>query len=230
MPAFADVYERIKLATNCRTQMELAAVLDIRQSSISDAKRRNTVPGDWFMKLFERFGLNPDWLKQGSGPMYLRTDKGYVPSEKPEGLAEDPAHFGDPQSRCVICPVFLMSCPYSDGKARPAFSPAGRLAIPGSLQRDGLMVFRMSAGNMAPLLPPNAHFGVDSNDQEIISGKLYAVFAPHEGVTVRKIFLDGEQEGYLLRSESAQYPETRLTPQQLKKRLLGRVIWIMQEL
>ena len=46
----------------------------------------------------------------------------------------------------------------------------------------------------------------------------------------RKIFLDGEQEGYLLRSESAQYPETRLTPQQLKKRLLGRVIWIMQEL
>lgn len=49
-------------------------------------------------------------------------------------------------------------------------------------------------------------------------------------MTVRKIFLDGEQEGYLLRSESAQYPETRLTPQQLKKRLLGRVIWIMQEL
>ena len=229
MPAFADVYERIKLATNCRTQMELAAVLDIRQSSISDAKRRNTVPGDWFMKLFERFGLNPDWLKQGSGPMYLRTDKGYVPSEKPEGLAEDPAHFGDPQSRCVISPIFLMSCPYSDSKPRPAFSPAGRLAIPGSLQRDALMVFCMSSDNMAPLLPPQAHFGVDSSDLEITSGKLYAVFAPHEGVTVRKIFLDGEQEGYLLRSESAQYPETRLTPQQLKKRLLGRVIWIMQE-
>ena len=46
MPAFAEIYERIKLATNSRTQVELAEVLDIRQSSISDAKRRNSVPGD----------------------------------------------------------------------------------------------------------------------------------------------------------------------------------------
>ena len=230
MPAFADVYERIKMATNCRTQMELAAVLDIRQSSISDAKRRNTIPGDWFMKLFERFGLNPDWLKQGAGPMYLRTDKGYVPTEKLDGLAEDPAHFGDPQSHSVICPVFAMSCPYSDSKPRPEFAPAGRLAVPGSLHREGLMVFQMHGDNMIPLLPQNAHFGVDSADQDMISGKMYALFAPHEGVIVRKLFLDGEQEAYLLRSESAQYPETRLTPQQFKKRLLGRVIWIMQEL
>ena len=79
MPAFAEIYERIKLATNSRTQVELAEVLDIRQSSISDAKRRNSVPGDWFMKLFEKFGLNPDWLKQGIGPMYLRTEQGYMP-------------------------------------------------------------------------------------------------------------------------------------------------------
>ena len=46
MPVFAEIYERIKLATSSRTQVELAEVLDIRQSSISDAKRRNSVPGD----------------------------------------------------------------------------------------------------------------------------------------------------------------------------------------
>ena len=84
MPGFAEIYERIKLATNSRTQVELAEVLDIRQSSISDAKRRNSVPGDWFMKLFEKFGLNPDWLKQGVGPMYLRTEQGYVPETSAE--------------------------------------------------------------------------------------------------------------------------------------------------
>ena len=52
---FTEIYERIKLATNCRTQVELAELLNIRQSSISDAKRRDSVPGDWYMKLFERF-------------------------------------------------------------------------------------------------------------------------------------------------------------------------------
>ena len=72
MPDFNDIYERMRIATGCRTQMELADVLEIRQSSISDAKRRDSVPGDWYMKLFDRFGLNPDWLKQGVGPLYLR--------------------------------------------------------------------------------------------------------------------------------------------------------------
>ena len=76
---FTEIYERIKLATNCRTQVELAELLNIRQTSISDAKRRDSVPGDWYMKLFERFGLNPDWLKYGVGPLYLRTEKGYCP-------------------------------------------------------------------------------------------------------------------------------------------------------
>lgn len=91
MPAFAEIYERIKLATSSRTQVELAEVLDIRQSSISDAKRRNSVPGDWYMKLFEKFGLNPDWLKQGVGPMYLRTEHGYMPQDAPAALAESAA-------------------------------------------------------------------------------------------------------------------------------------------
>ena len=44
MVNFDEIFERIKIATNTRTQVELAEVLDIRQSSISDAKRRNSVP------------------------------------------------------------------------------------------------------------------------------------------------------------------------------------------
>lgn len=86
---FTEIYERIKLTANCRTQVELAELLNIRQSSISDAKRRDSVPGDWYMKLFERFGLNPDWLKYGVGPLYLRTDKGYCPQEAPPRPGQD---------------------------------------------------------------------------------------------------------------------------------------------
>ena len=181
------------------------------------------------MKLFERFGLNPDWLKQGVGPMYLRTDKGYFPSETP-GLAENPAHYGDPQAHSVICPVYGMACVYSDSRPRPPLEPQGRLAVPGSLHREDLQVFCMRGDNMAPQLKDGAHFGVASTDVNVVSGRVYALFAPHEGVIVRRVFLDGEQEGYVLRSDAAHYPETRLAPPQLTKRLLGRVVWTMQEL
>ena len=51
MTNFDEILDRIKKATGARTQVELASLLGIRQSSISDAKRRNSVPADWYMKL-----------------------------------------------------------------------------------------------------------------------------------------------------------------------------------
>ena len=71
---YEKTIERIKAVTRTRTQNELAEILAIRQSSIADAKRRQSVPGAWYMTLFEKLGVNPDWLKSGIGPVYLRTE------------------------------------------------------------------------------------------------------------------------------------------------------------
>ena len=95
MPGFTEIYERIKLATNSRTQVELAEVLDIRQSSISDAKRRNSVPGDWFMKLFEKFGLNPVELPHAKDPNATH-------QQKMDDLIQA---FSDPTIKAVITTI-----------------------------------------------------------------------------------------------------------------------------
>lgn len=230
MSSFAEIYGRITLATNCRTQMELAEVLDIRQSSISDAKRRNSVPGDWYMKLFEKFGLNPDWLKQGIGPMYLRTEQGYAPQDAPAFLAENTAAYGDDQAKHLVCTEFSMPAAWADdGDSRPAFAPLGKISLPLTLARPGILVFRMRGGNMAPLIPQGARFGVDTRDDGITSGQIYALFAPNEGLVLRRVFLDGAQAAYLLRSESPDFPETTLAPELARQRLLGRVAWALQE-
>ncbi len=227
MSLFSEAYERIKFATNTRTQVELAEVLDIRQSSISDAKRRNSVPADWYMKLFEKFGLNPDWLKQGAGPMYLRTDQGYEPQDGPRG-GEEPAHYKDTAAKSIICTVYGMDCEYY-GEGRPPLPAVGKLALPLSRAQENIMVLHMEAQNMLPLLREDAYLGVDVSVTRPVSGAIYALYAPKEGVIVRRLFLDGEQDGYLLRSESPMFPETRLSAESLSARLLGRVIWVLQE-
>lgn len=51
--------------------MQLAEVLDVRQSSISDAKRRQSIPSDWLVKLFEKKRINPEWIRLGVGAKYL---------------------------------------------------------------------------------------------------------------------------------------------------------------
>ena len=66
---------RVFEAAGCRTQIELANLLGIRQSSISDAKKRNSVPAEWLVTLLRLRGVNPEWVLTGNGPKYLgRTD------------------------------------------------------------------------------------------------------------------------------------------------------------
>lgn len=71
-------FDRIFEAAGCRPQVELADILDIQQSSISDAKRRNSIPSEWLLKLLRLKLINPEWVLTGEGQRYL------VPSDSPE--------------------------------------------------------------------------------------------------------------------------------------------------
>lgn len=68
---FPAAYARLQLVTNTRTQSELAAVLGIRQSSISDAKRRRDIPASWLLAVLKRYRVNPEWIQTGYGSQYL---------------------------------------------------------------------------------------------------------------------------------------------------------------
>lgn len=52
------------------TQGQMAEVLGIRQSSISDAKRRGSIPAEWFLKALEIGGIDPEWVRTGNVPKY----------------------------------------------------------------------------------------------------------------------------------------------------------------
>lgn len=64
--------DRVYETAGCRTQTELAKFLGMRQSSISDAKKRGSIPADWLRTLWRKKGVNPDWILTGHGPKGLR--------------------------------------------------------------------------------------------------------------------------------------------------------------
>ena len=84
--SFDEIFRRFQSVTGTSTQQELADVLGIKQSTISESKKRGTVPPGWFLVLFEMRGVNPDWLKQGKGPIYLRTEDGRYMEPEPAAL------------------------------------------------------------------------------------------------------------------------------------------------
>jgi phage repressor protein C with HTH and peptisase S24 domain len=231
MASFIEAYQRIQFATNTRTQIELANILEIRQSSISDAKRRDSIPSDWYIKLFEKFGLSPDWLRYGTGPMYLRTEQGYTPQEPPAaGVTEEPAYYSDPAAKSTIVTVYSMHCRSSGTDRAPEFGAVGKLALPSTFAGPGLLVLRMSAHNMAPAIQRGAYFGVNTADTQPLSGSVFVLRDAHEGMLVRRIFLDSDRDCYLLRSDAEGHPESKVPAGTLVERIIGRVSWIMQEL
>lgn len=68
---YNEVYIRMLAVAKVTTQVEIAEVLKVRQSSVSDAKRRDKVPAGWFLVFLEEYGINPAWLRTGQGPKYL---------------------------------------------------------------------------------------------------------------------------------------------------------------
>jgi phage repressor protein C with HTH and peptisase S24 domain len=228
---FEEIFERIKQATNTRTQVELAEVLDIRQSSISDAKRRNSVPSDWYMKLFEKFGLNPDWLKSAQGPMYLKTERGYEPYDGPPSLkvSEEAARYAEPDSKGTVITVHSMQVEEeAGGEWRPR--SVGKLNVPQSYLRKNLLCLKMDASSMEPIIQKGAYMGVDKDRKNVVSGELFVVYVPYEGLAIKRIFLDADNDRFILRSEREGHPEQYLPVDKHKERIVGRVVWTMQQL
>ncbi len=232
MPSFfEEAYARIKFATGTKTQMEIAEVLEIRQSSISDAKRRNSVPGDWYMKLFEKFGLNPDWIKQGVGPMYLRTEAGYEPHDAPaQGLNETPALYGEPATKSVMLTVHGMACNYKDGDKHPDLPQVGKVSMPLSFAAPSITILRNESASMEPSILRGAYLGVDTSIKIPVSGMVYALYWPHEGIVIRRVFLDDDDIHYTLRCDAQGFAQTKLPAKTLNTRILGRVTWTLQQL
>ncbi|MGE4552848.1 MAG: helix-turn-helix domain-containing protein [Desulfovibrionaceae bacterium] len=70
-----DDYEaamaRIHSVLGTRTQVQVAEALGVRQSSISDARRRNSIPDSWLLTILRRHWVNPEWIRTGQGARYL---------------------------------------------------------------------------------------------------------------------------------------------------------------
>ncbi len=215
MNYFHQVYERIREATRARTQVELAKVLGIKQSSISDAKRRGSIPADWFLTLFEERGINPDWLKKGTGPVFLRTQHGYfsdstMPEMQGDGLSvsvsgqsfrQVPLHEAVPGvADCSRLPVVDM------------------ISLPQSLAEPSLFVARISH-DVQPALNKNAIVGINTQECSMPVGSQapYHLFALSCSVLGLRIHLVHNQEE--LTQLAPEAPGAECT-------VFGRVVWV----
>lgn len=90
------------------------------------------------------------------------------------------------------------------------------------------LVFHIESDSFSPLVRRGAYVGVDTSRTHPISGEVYAVYMPHEGVALKRLFLDGDHDRFILRTEQPAHPGVALLPQDCPGRILGRVSWVLQ--
>lgn len=226
--SYEQILQRIHAVAHTRTQAELAALLEIKQSSISDSKKRQSIPGDWYIKLFEKIGVNPDWLKQGNGPIYLRTESGYVPSDG-EGVSINP-DFVVNSPRCEkLTTVYSMRGDYTkEPFSVTSLQPVGKITIPKNYAGNGIIVLEVDNDAASPTIRRGSHVGVNTVAKYPVSGVLFAVLIPYEGVVLRKLFWKQDENCFILRAENPEHPEMQIQVEQIKY-ILGRLVWVMQE-
>ena len=106
--------------------------------------------------------------------------------------------------------------------------PAGKLSLPKPYALEGMIVLQMDNEAAAPTVRRGAYVGINTLANHPASGELFAVSLPYEGVVLRRLFLDQEEECFVLRAESPAYPEIRIETD-LANQILGRLAWVMQE-
>ncbi len=230
---FEAVVKRIKDATDTRTQVQLAEVLGIRQSSISDAKRRDSVPADWFLTLFSDMGLNPDWLGYGVGPRVIKTKEGYQSFDEPalsHAVREDSSAYGNQIASSIVVACFSEGGGSYDEVDKWKPISAGKLAIPKSYDRESLLVIKIDGSGMEPLVRRGAYVGIDRDQTSVLSGEIYGILVPLEGLVIRRVFLEGDNSRIVLKAENSTIPDQSCSISEFKNRVIGRVIWMMQEM
>ncbi|OLN31136.1 putative DNA-binding protein [Desulfovibrio sp. DV] len=218
---FEDAYARIQTATRARTQTEIATILGIKQSSISDAKKKNTIPDGWLVTLYRAFALEPDWILYGQMPASRREG-----AALPAGVRESAGGYASPPSRVT---VYAMA---RTDPERGCWIREGQETIPllESLNRPNLLVVKMDNTSMEPVIRRNAYVGLDCDDTRLRSGEIYALDVPGEGLVVKRVIRDLEKQRLAMLAENPAHQGLYLPLDNPGVTTVGKAVWVIQEL
>lgn len=117
---FSAAYDRVLRATGCAGQEELAKKLGLRQSFITDCRRRGEFTPEVLLALVERCNLNPHWVRTGEGKKYLLAFEGAphlsakeIKENQAKELAEFRAQYDSMKifyKACALCILIAMIC------------------------------------------------------------------------------------------------------------------------
>jgi len=210
---FESFLQRVFEATGIASQTELASALNLNRSAITQARKKDSIPDKWILKLYRTFGLNPDWVETGSGPTFLKQS---VPRDS------------------IFKNVAKVKARLSAGGG--SFEVGSEIKGYYSFRKDWLttkgnlnkMVLMDIFGNsMEPEIKDGDTVLIDESQKDILAGAVYAV-GVDDTIMVKR--LEKHPNKLVLHSDNREYAPIYLQGGEINSiRIIGKVIWICRE-
>ena len=215
---FDQFMRQVKESFGEVTQQDLAELLGVKQPTVSAAKQRGRVPLSWIIRLRRLLG-NEQWP---APPPEDDTFPGLLGEFAKKDFARLREHAGKPVR------VYGTKCEWPLGRKTPIFPIVGYETHSRHFAGEGILVFRVESPAMYTTLGSCSLVGVDSGDQIPVSGALFAVHVPGEGVIVRRFAHAGNK--VLLCADQTSLPPFEMSEKELEKHMVGRCLWAIREL
>jgi phage repressor protein C with HTH and peptisase S24 domain len=210
---FEGFFARAAKAAGIVSQTELAALLGVHRSAITQAKKKDTVPKAWVLAVSRRTGADADWLEFGR-------------QARLRGLeSEDSPYIGIPKVRARL----------SAGGG--SFETGGDVEGFYSFQRDwlrrkgnpaGMVLMDVVGNSMEPEIRHGDMALIDQGQVAVVAHGVYAV-GVEDTVLVKRV--EKRPGALVLLSDNRDYAPIVLCGDELESlRIIGRVLWIGREL
>lgn len=211
---FDIFFERVAQATGLRTLSDLADLLGVNRSAVTQARKKDSVPATWLLHLYRQKGLNPDWLEGGPGPDIIA----------PDGQG-DQRYQAVPKVKARLCA--------GGGSFEVASEIEGYYSFENDwLQRKGesvqMVLMDVFGHSMNPEIKDGDTVLVDQSQKDVIAGAIYAV-GIDDTIMVKR--LEKHPHKLVLLSDNKEFSPIFLSPEEMNSiRIIGKVLWVCREL
>ncbi len=210
---FDSFLKRVYEATGLSSQSDLASALQVNRSAITQARKKNTIPDKWILKLYRIYGLNPEWVDSGKGQTFLTIDND-----------EDTKFKNIPKVKARLC---AGGGSFEVGAEIEGYYAFQREWLRAKGLADKMVLMDIFGNSMEPELKDGDTILIDESQKDVLAGAIYAV-GIDDTIMVKRV--EKYPNKLVLLSDNKDYAPIYLQNEEIDNaRIIGKVIWICRE-
>jgi phage repressor protein C with HTH and peptisase S24 domain len=211
---FESFLKRVFQATGISSQTELASVLKINRSAITQARNKNSIPDKWILQLYKTYGLNPDWVETGSGQTFIK-----------KSASNDPIFKNIPKVKARLS---AGGGSFEVGSEIQGYYAFRKDWLTTKGNRNKMVLMDIFGNSMEPEMKDGDTILIDESQKDILAGAIYAI-GIDDTIMVKRV--EKHPNKLVLLSDNKDYSPIYLQGNELNSvRIIGKVIWISREL